>query len=115
MLGDLMPKRSKLKVVAVLFLLAILFTGSASVFFSVSGIFVALIGLIVLCLLLLLGAVALFSKKKQVHSINRVESSSDIDYISEMDTFMLANSELAVYLIEHVSILSRKKLWKNLI
>ena len=64
-LGDVMRRRSKFRVIAVLFLLAILLGGSAAISFMVSGIFLALTVLVILCLLMLLVVVAHFSKKKK--------------------------------------------------
>jgi len=60
-----MRRRSKFRVIAVLFLLAILLGGSAAISFMVSGIFLALTVLVILCLLMLLVVVAHFSKKKK--------------------------------------------------
>ena len=63
LLGDAMRRATKLKI-AVLFLLAILLSGSAAVSLMVSGIVFAATIIVILCLLIFLAAVARFSKKK---------------------------------------------------
>jgi protein-S-isoprenylcysteine O-methyltransferase Ste14 len=60
-----MRKRSKIRVVAVLFLLAILMSGSVAFSVMVSGIYLALMVFTMLCLFVLLAAFAWFSKKKK--------------------------------------------------